>query len=103
MATNCPQRLFASDRCIPHVFQPSVSGTHSPTVGQLSPPQSGSIPATDTTADDAAVPKEMFRTENEVQEKHTAPSKEEKETDEKKLTSWSSSCSISSDAQFMVA
>jgi len=87
VATNRPQRLFASDRCISHVFQPGGSGTPSPTVGHSTPPQSGSSPATDTTAGDAAVPKETFHTENELHDKPTTPSKEELETNEKNLSS----------------
>jgi hypothetical protein len=42
---------------------------------------------TDTTTGDAAVPKETFHTENELQDKPTTPSKEELETNEKNLTS----------------
>ena len=87
LATNCPQSLFASDRCISYVFQPGGSGTTSPTVGHSSPSQSGSSPAIDATAGDAAVSKETFHTENELQDKPTTPSKEELETNEKNLSS----------------
>jgi hypothetical protein len=42
---------------------------------------------TDSTGSDAAVPKETFHTENELQDKPTTPSKEELETNEKNLAS----------------
>jgi hypothetical protein len=69
------------------IVQPGGSGTATPTVGILSPPQSGSSPVTDTSFGDAAVTKETFHTENELQDKPTTPSKEELETNEKNLTS----------------
>jgi hypothetical protein len=42
---------------------------------------------TDTTIGDAALPKQTFHTENELQDKPTTPSKEELETNEKNLIS----------------
>jgi hypothetical protein len=53
----------------------------------LSPPKSGNSPVTDAAAGDAALPKETFHTENELQDKPTTPSKEELETNEKNLAS----------------
>jgi hypothetical protein len=108
---NCPQRLFASDRCISHVFQPSGSGTPSPTAGHSTPPQPGSSPAIDTPGGDAAVPKETFHTENELQDKPSTPSKEELETNEKNLSSSEGSAGklgqlvfkLRLDAQFLLA
>lgn len=75
------------NRCISHVFQPGGSGTPSPTVGHSTSPQSGNSPAIDVAAGDAAVSKETYRTENELQDKPTTPSKEELETNEKNLSS----------------
>ena len=69
------------------MLQPGGSGTPSPTVGHLTPPQAGSSPVTETTTGDAAVPKETFHTENELRDKPTTPSKEELETNEKNLAS----------------
>lgn len=69
------------------ILQHGRSDSATPTVGNLSPPQSGSSPVTDATIGDVTVPKETFHTENELQDKPTTPSKEELETNEKNLTS----------------